>query len=209
MEDVELYIYGAGGHAKVIAAMAEDHKLSIAGVFDKKLLQTYLLKKYPVYLEIESVELENKNKFIVAIGNNLLRKRIVNQELKEKSFAIIKDKTAIVSKYATVEEGTVLMPGATVNVDVQIGSHCIINTNASIDHDCVLEDYVHISPNASLAGNVFVGEGTHVGIGAVVIQGVKIGKWCTIGAGTVIIKNVPDGCVVVGNPGKIIRIEKI
>jgi len=59
-----------------------------------------------------------------------------------------------------------------------------------------------------LAGNVTVGEGSHVGIGASVIQGVTIGKWATIGAGSVIIKDVPDFATVVGNPGRIIKINK-
>lgn len=62
------------------------------------------------------------------------------------------------------------MAGVTINSEVQIGKHCIINTNASIDHECFIADYVHISPNAALAGNVEVGEGTHIGIGACIIQ---------------------------------------
>lgn len=65
----------------------------------------------------------------------------------------------------------------------------------------------NISPNAALAGNVTIGEGTHVGMGASIIQGIKIGKWCTIGAGAVIIQDIPDGATVVGNPGKIIKIN--
>ncbi|CAL43362.1 Putative acetyltransferase [Flavobacterium psychrophilum JIP02/86] len=46
-----------------------------------------------------------------------------------------------------------------------------------------------------------------MGIGASVIQGIKIGKWVTIGAGAVIIKDVPDFAVVVGNPGRIIKVN--
>ena len=55
---------------------------------------------------------------------------------------------------------------------------------------------------------VEVGTGSHIGAGAVVIPEIKIGKWCIIGAGTVVIKDVPDYAVVVGNPGKVIRINK-
>ncbi|WP_449398442.1 hypothetical protein [Chryseobacterium wanjuense] len=101
------------------------------------------------------------------------------------------------------------MPGVTINAIVKVGRHCIVNTNASIDHDCILEDFVHISPNVALGGNVYVGEGTHVGIGVNVIQGITIGKWCTIGAGAVIISDVPDGCTVVGNPGRIIKSKSL
>ena len=81
---------------------------------------------------------------------------------------------SIVSNYAKIGEGSVVMAGAIINSDSVIGKHCIINTGAVIEHDCILEDFVHVSPNASLAGSVLVGEGTHIGIGAIVIQDVKI-----------------------------------
>ena len=201
----EIYIYGAGGHAKVVAEIAEQSGAFILGAIDKNLLKKLLLDKYNVYLTLESTDLKGYEKFVIAVGNNLYRKRIASEELKDKSYQTLIHPHSYVSNYAEIDEGTVLMAGTVVNADAQIGKHCIINTNASIDHDCLLEDFVHISPNASLAGNVFVGEGTHVGIGACVIQGVKIGRWCTIGAGSVIIKDVPDGCTVVGNPGRIIK----
>jgi len=50
-------------------------------------------------------------------------------------------------------------------------------------------------------------EGPHVGAGAVVIPNIIIGKWVTIGAGAVIIKDIPDFAVVVGNPGRVIKIN--
>lgn len=100
------------------------------------------------------------------------------------------------------------MANVSINPSASIGNHCIINTGSIVEHDCVLSDFVHISPKAALAGNVFVGEGTQIGIGAAVIQGIKIGKWVTVGAGAVIIKDIPDYAVVVGNPGKIIKIKE-
>ena len=77
--------------------------------------------------------------------------------------------------------------------------------------DCrhqVLRVYVHISPKATLCGNVSVGRLSHIGAGSVVIQGVKIGENVTIGAGSVILKDIPDNSIVVGNPGKIIKLKQ-
>lgn len=202
-----LFLYGAGGHAKVIADMAEDLQLPLVGAFDKNLLIEFLLDKYPVHLNTNSIDLDDQDCFVVAIGSNALRKRIVETELNKRNFISLIHPSAVLSKYAEIEEGTVVMAGVSINVDVQIGRHCIINTNASIDHDCVIEDYVHISPNVALAGNVLVGEGTHIGIGACVIQGINIGKGCVIGAGATVIRDVPDGLTVVGNPAKVINKE--
>ena len=52
-----------------------------------------------------------------------------------------------------------------------------------------------------------VREGIQTVIGATIISGINIGKWCTIGAETVVINDIPDGATVVGNPGKIIKID--
>jgi len=208
MKNSEIYLYGAGGHAKVIADSTEGLGWRIKGIFDNNPPAKFLDNKYPLYLELNSIELDVNIPFVVGIGNNSIRKRLVESELVRKIFATIIDRTAIVSKYAKIEEGTVIMPSAILNIDVNVGKHCIINTNASIDHDCIIKDFVHISPNVSLAGNVVVGEETHIGIGATVIQGIKIGKNCTIGAGAVIIRDVPDGATVVGIPGRIIKNNK-
>ena len=52
-----------------------------------------------------------------------------------------------------------------------------------------------------------IGDGTLVGIGSIILNGAKIGKNCLIGAHTLITegKEIPDGSVVMGSPGKIVR----
>lgn len=194
-----MYLFGASGHGKVIAAIAENSKIVIDGFIDSDPNKKEVAG-YPVLNQIP----EDRFNVIIAIGNNYIRKQIVTENVNFVYTILVSDVSNIMQRVA-IGKGTVIMPGASVNVDVRIGEHCIVNTNASVDHDCVIENFVHLSPNVALAGNVTVGEGTHVGIGACIIQGVKIGKWCTIGAGAVIIKDVPDGCTVVGNPGKIIK----
>lgn len=194
-----MYLYGASGHGKVIAEIAEDKDIIIEGFIDKDQSKTKLLD-YHVIHNVPNQYIEA----IISIGNNEVRKKIAS-EYNSFQYLTLVHSRAIISGRAKIGEGTVIMAGATVNSEVNIGKHCIINTNASVDHDCTLEDFVHISPNASLAGDVYIGEGSHIGIGAVVIQGIRIGRWCTVGAGAVIIRDVPDGATIVGNPGKIIK----
>lgn len=195
-----MYLIGASGHGKVVAEIAEENKVLIKGFVDRDLNIKCVLNYRIIANSIDHL----MGEALVCIGDNYIRKNIVERS----SHLIFRKLCSIrsnISKRAIIKEGTVVMMGTTINSDVQIGKHCIINTNASVDHDCIIEDYVHISPNVGLAGNVEVGEGTHIGIGASVIQGIKIGKWCTIGAGSVIIEDIPDYAVVVGNPGKIIK----
>jgi sugar O-acyltransferase (sialic acid O-acetyltransferase NeuD family) len=197
-----IYLYGASGHAKVIIETLELEQKRVGGLVDVNPEITTLLE-YPVFQNVPSVFNFNKDCFIVSIGNNAIRKKMVNQLAVKFSSAI--HPSANLSKRTLMGEGTVVMAGVTVNTVCEVGKHVILNTNCCIDHDCVIGDFVHLSPNVALAGGVSVGEGTHVGIGASVIQGVKIGKWVTIGAGAVVLKEVPDFAVVVGNPGRILK----
>jgi carbonic anhydrase/acetyltransferase-like protein (isoleucine patch superfamily) len=52
-----------------------------------------------------------------------------------------------------------------------------------------------------------IGEGSLVGMGATVLNGARIGRNCLIGAAALITegKEIPDGSLVVGAPGKIVR----
>jgi len=198
-----MYLFGASGHGKVIAEIAELLKFEIHGFIDENTNINDLLG-YDVIPKIP----ENAKEIFISIGNNTIRKRISEKDEKYIYPTLIHPSSNI-SKRTKLGKGTAVMAGVSINACTYIGNHCIINTNASIDHDCIVENFVHISPNAALAGNVTVGEGTHIGIGASIIQGVKIGKWSTIGAGAVIIKDVPDGATVVGNPGRIIKIQEL
>jgi acetyltransferase EpsM len=203
--DNKKYLYGASGHCKVVIDVLKSNNEVVEAVFDDNPSTDFLLD-IPVVSVKEDIDFLEK-KMLISIGNNAIRKRIA--EGLDSAFYTAVHPKAIVSHYATIDVGCVIMAGAVLNVESDIGKHCIINTGAVVEHDCLIADYVHLSPNVSLAGNVSVGEGSHIGIGASVIQGIKIGEWSVIGAGAVIIEDVPDYAVVVGNPGKILKYNKI
>ena len=50
-----------------------------------------------------------------------------------------------------------------------------------------------------------IGNNVSIYTGAIIIGDIMIGDNCVIGAGAVVVKNVPDNCVVVGNPGRIVK----
>ena len=195
-------VFGASGHAKVIVDVLFSNGIkSITLWDDNESLTTFLglslLGNFEAFIK------QNSNEYLLAIGNNSVRKKLADRLRETTSFAI--HNASVVSNSTKIGIGTVVLANASINADTVIGKHVIVNTNASIDHDCHIADYVHISPNAALAGGITIGEGSQIGIGACVIQGITIGSWCVIGAGTVVIADVPDGCTFVGNPGRIIK----
>ena len=54
---------------------------------------------------------------------------------------------------------------------------------------------------------VRIGAGSWLGHGVVVLPGVTIGQHVAVGAQSVVTKDLPDFCVAVGNPARIIRIR--
>lgn len=51
---------------------------------------------------------------------------------------------------------------------------------------------------------VRIGPGAFLGVGSIILPGVTIGENGYVGAGAVVTENVPDRCVVVGNPARVI-----
>lgn len=200
-----MILYGARGQAKVIYDL----------ILSNNLLLEYLVddnppENFPHHLDVFLPEekLIKGKKVIIAIGDNKGRENVY-QKIKDLcSFVSMVHRSAYISRFTEVGEGTVIMPKVCVNAEVKIGKHCIINSGAIIEHECIIDDFVHVSPNASLAGNIHVGKGTHIGLGANIIQGIKIGRNVLVGAGSVILNDIPDNAVVVGNPGRIIKINE-
>ena len=93
---------------------------------------------------------------------------------------------------------------------VSIGRRTNVQDGAVVHCDTgfpnVIEDDVVIGHRAVVHGQ-FVGAGSLIGMGAVVLSGSKIGRGCLIAAGAVVPPNlqVPNGMVVMGVPGKIVR----
>ena len=91
-----------------------------------------------------------------------------------------------------------------------------IGDNSQVQDGCVL----HADPgfpitlgkgvsigHKSMIHGCTIGDGTLIGINSVVLNGAKIGKNCVIGANSLITerKVIPDGVMVMGSPGKVVR----
>ncbi len=198
--DKKIIIIGASGHGKVVADLAIKNGYEILGFLDDGKSAGEVLG-FPILGKVERVlEYGKTCEFVIAIGNNAIRKKIA--ESYSVKWAKLIHPTAVIGIGAQIGEGTVVMANAVVNSGARIGKHCIINTTAVIEHDNFLEDYVHISPNAALAGTVFVGERTHIGIGAAVKNNIAITADVVVGAGAVVVKDIDEKGIYCGVPAR-------
>ncbi|BCK18635.1 acetyltransferase [Vibrio cholerae] len=198
-------ILGASGHGKVIAEMAELNGYSDIHFYDDRWPSLGRVELWQVSGNSETLLKQARNyaNVVVAIGNNATRLEKYNQLVASGASCLpLVHPSAIVSRYANVENGTVVMAGAVINPFSRIGQACIINTAATVDHDCVIEDGVHLSPGVHLAGGVEVAQASWLGIGCQIKQLIKIGSNAVVAAGATVINDVLANQMVVGVPAK-------
>lgn len=103
--------------------------------------------------------------------------------------------------------------GATLRGDneaIEVGAgsnvqeNCVLHTD--MGYPLTIGAGCTIGHKAMLHGCT-IGENSLIGMGATVLNGARIGRNCLIGAGALITegKEIPDGSLVMGAPGKVVR----
>ena len=120
---------------------------------------------------------------------------------------------------AVVAGDVILKPGASVwfgavlrgdNDPITVGPNSNIQDGSVLHTDpgepLIIGEGVTVGHMAMLHGCT-IGDNTLIGIGAVVLGRAVIGKNCLIGANALITegKVIPDGSLVMGQPGKVVR----
>ncbi|OQW92621.1 MAG: sugar acetyltransferase [Thiotrichaceae bacterium IS1] len=211
-EESKLIIWGASGHAKVVADIVRlEGKYEIEGFLDDINPESRMKEFCNVHIlggreQLEVLYNSGVRHLLFGFGNCRARLELAKFIL-AKGFTLptaIHPKS-IIARDVSIGAGTVIVAGVVVNSGTTISNNVILNTCSSIDHDCFIADGVHISPGAHLAGNVHVGQGTWIGIGTAIKEGVNIGINTIIGTGSVVLRDIPNNVVAYGSPAQIIR----
>jgi acetyltransferase EpsM len=208
----KLVIWGASGHARVVADIVRLQNLfEIVGFLDNVTPQRRgeIFAGKPILGGTEQLEPLSKagvSFMILALGDGRARRQLANSSRNAGfQLACAIHPKAIMAEDVTPGLGTVVAAGAVINPGCQIGENVIINTGATVDHDCIIGEGAHVCPGTHLAGWVKVGAGTWVGIGSTVIDRIEIGAESTVGAGSVVVRNIPPGVVAYGVPARVVR----
>lgn len=203
----ELCVFGASGHAKVLIDIALLTGFDEIRLYDDRYQTIGQLMGLPVIGNWSDFLLAVRagGQPAIAIGSNRIRERKL-RELRQHvgECPSLIHPSAVISKYANLGPGVVVMANAVVNSSAIVGRGSILNTSSSVDHDCNLGEFVHLSPGARLAGNVTVGDRSWVGMNAAIREGVVLGRDVVVGAGAVVLQDVPDNLTVAGVPARTI-----
>lgn len=208
-----IVIFGASGHGSVVLDILECegiyHPVGFLDSFKPKgtKMNGYevLGDSYDLPYLMEAFDIIGG---IVAIGDNWIRKTIVNRILEiipDFTFVSAVHPSASIGKDVHVGQGTVIMPGAIINANSRVSQHCILNTSASLGHDGYLAEYSSLAPQVATGGNFNLGMCSAISIGANVVENVNVGRHAVVGAGSLVLNDVPDHTIAYGSPARVIR----
>lgn len=199
-----VWVFGAGGHAKVVISSLQTLGVDICGALDENAaLDGTSILGVSVRAPFDEGLVRNLgvSRAVVAVGSNAARQRLVGR-FDGVDWVTVVHPGAYVAPSARLGAGTVVFAGVVVQPDTAILDHVILNTSCSVDHDCVVGSFTHLAPGVRLAGDVQIGEGVLMGVASSAVPGARVGAWATVGAGAVVVHNVPGGAVVKGVPAR-------
>lgn len=212
-----LVMVGAGGHAKVLHALALAAGHIIVGVCDPQLAEQGVSHWRGVAVLGDDEAIERLDPAAVGLINGV--GQVVGSALRQTVYARLRragfcfpallHPTAWVASCATLGQGVQVMAGAVIQPDCRIGENSIINTRAGVDHDCEIGAHVHIAPAATLCGSVRILDGAFVGAGATVIQGLVVAEGATVGAGVTLLRNLGAQQIARGKETPPLRISHV
>lgn len=90
---------------------------------------------------------------------------------------------------------------------VEIADHVMTAQNVVISGMNHSYEDVHVPPTMQkvTTSQIKISENVWIGANSVITSGVTIGRHSIIGAGSVVTKDIPEYCVAVGNPARLIK----
>ncbi len=151
-------ILGNGGHARVVKDLIEKKDGGIIHVFNDDIVYDACF--------------EPGLPLMIAIGNNMVRKKIVAKV--KHPMPVLIHPSAQIAADVVLGEGTIILANAVIQAGAKIGKHCLINANVVIDHDVEVGDFVNIYPNVYIGGAATVGDLISIDPGTIIARMQKV-----------------------------------
>jgi sugar O-acyltransferase (sialic acid O-acetyltransferase NeuD family) len=208
----KIYIFGASGFGREVLDTIEavnsiKKTYEIQGFIDDDIsLRGKVLNEQKVlggsdYL----IELSERDKNIylaVAVGDSVVREKIITKIKPFVKFDNIIHPTAIISRFSKIGIGNIFQADVNVNANALIGDYCVFNGKTGLGHDSKISDFVSAMSYCDIMGNVTIKNGVYLGSSVKIHPGKNIDEYAKIGMGSIVITNIKAHTTVMGNPAR-------
>lgn len=208
-----VYILGAGGLGReLLAVLRTDAAFGrdwvVTGFVDSRPeLKGAEIDGIPVVGGPNDVLISTSSEFVVALGDVKLKKQLVDA-IVDRGGKFISTRTACRIGERSKIGAAVFQLNAFVSVDCTVEDYVYLDSASVLGHDTFIGRYSHVGSGAFIGGRVHVGECVTIHPRSVVAQGVTVGDGATIGLGAVVLRDVPSNATVVGNPSKVVAVDR-
>ena len=209
-----MVILGAGGFAREASLLVEEinrwagrKKWVLMGFIDEDEAKWGKnMRGYKVLGGFETLaEMPENVKVIGVVGDPEVKKKLlIRAEEQERQFVNLIHPQVNLAKDVSLGKGVLINKGCLLTTNISIGDHVSINPGCGIGHDVTIGSFSTLMWRVNLSGAVKVGNECLIGTGVTVLQEKIIGDNCTVGAGAVVTKDLPENCIAVGVPAKIV-----
>lgn len=198
----KICIFGAGGFAKEVFWLANQCNKQVDCFIDANPGQ------YCCGLPVKSEDYfdPTKHKAVVAIGNSIIRKKIVDKIVgwygNDIFQTLISPSANLMSDSIKIGYGSVICANCIITCDINLGNFTQLNLATTIGHDTAAGDFFTTAPGVHISGKVITGQCVYFGTNASTVEDIKICDNVIIGAAACVSKDITESGTYVGVPAK-------
>lgn len=153
--------------------------------------------------DLSSLKLMGCN-FVVAIGNNQIRKEVAAGLEGNGLHACppLVHPSVQMGQGVSLGHGTIAMHGSILAPHCSLGRHVLVNTSSTVGHHSRISDFVNICPGVRLGGASVIKEGCFIGSNAVTHPKSTMDEWSSLGSCSYLLKKTGRKSSWIGVPAK-------
>ena len=199
----EVYLIGAGGHARSLLNLLELNLYSVRGIFDDYYKESEEVNGYPLLGKLSDIQTDYR--LVIARGECQKRSELYQQY----QIQLIKENLihpqALIEKRMMIGNDNQIFAKVYINTNVVLGNNNLLNSGCILEHEVVVGNHNHISVGAILCGRSRIGDCCFIGAGAVIIDKVNICNSVVVGANSTVVEDIKEPGVYVGCPARKIK----